>query len=56
MLESIVSVLPADWFPSSGWPRFQLADCNHSGGVQILDTAVALVECVHSGFYFFAGL
>ena len=23
MLESIVSVLPSDWFSLSGWPRFQ---------------------------------
>ena len=24
MLESIVSVLPSDWFSLSRWPRFQL--------------------------------
>ena len=28
MLESIVSVLPSDWFSFSGWPRFQLTHCN----------------------------
>ena len=28
MLESIVSVLPSDWFSLSGWPQFQLTHCN----------------------------
>ena len=28
MLESLVSVLPADWFSLSGWPRFQKTQCH----------------------------